>query len=100
MSRQVLELDHAAQVRDLGCLEVGNGCLHDTARLVRDQLAVPGVSSSLLDNVGMLCRHLDDIDDVRLQAGAHFVFSPQWDETPGDGCEAAHCIVCKPYVGL
>ena len=95
MSRQVLELDYAAQVRDLRRLEGGDGCLHDTARLVRDRMAVSGVSSSLLDNIGMLCRHLDDIDYVRLQAGAHFVFGPQWDETPGVGSEVAHCIVCR-----
>jgi hypothetical protein len=73
---KVLELHYAAQVRDLGCSEVGYGCLHDTARLVRDQLDVSGVSSSLLDNVGMLCRHFGDIDDIRLKAGAHFVFGP------------------------
>ena len=100
MGRQVLELDYAAQVRDLGRLEVGDSCLHDTAQLVRHQLAVSGVSSSLLDNVGMLCRHFDDIDDMRLEAGAHFVFGPQWDETPGGGHEVAHCIACKLSIGL
>lgn len=66
MSWQVLELHYTAKMRDLGRLEVGDGCLHDTARLVRDQRAVSGVSSSLLDNIGMLCRHFDDIDDVCL----------------------------------
>ena len=76
MRRQVLELHDAAKVRDLGRLEVGDGCLHDTARLVRDQFDVSGVSSSLLDNVGVLCRHFGHIDDVCLEAGAHFVFGP------------------------
>lgn len=76
MVRKVLELHYAAQVRDLGCFEVGYGCLHDTTRLVRDQLDVSGVSSSLLDNVGVLCRHFDHVDDVCLEAGAHFVFGP------------------------
>ena len=100
MGRQVLELDHAAQVGDLGRLEVGDGCLHDTARLVRDQLTVSGVSSSLLDNVGMLRRHFDDIDNMCLETGAHFVFGPQWDETPGRDHEVAHCIVCRLSIGL
>lgn len=76
MVREVLELHYAAQVRDLGCSEVGYGCLHDTTPSVRDQLDMSGVSSSLLDNVGVLCRHFSDIDDVRLEAGAHFVFGP------------------------
>jgi hypothetical protein len=32
---------------------------------------------------------------VGLQAGAHFVFGPQRDETPGVGSEVAHCIACR-----
>lgn len=79
MGGQVLELHYAAQVRNFRRFEVGNGGLHDTAPLVRAQVAVSGVNSSLLDNIGVLCRHFDDIDHMRLQAGAHFVFGPQWD---------------------
>ena len=74
--------------------------MYNTAQLVRDQIAVPRVNSSLLDNIGMLCRHFDDINDMRLQAGAHFVFGSQRDETPGDGSDVAHCIVFRQKFAL
>lgn len=60
---------------------------------------MPRVSGSLLDNIGMLRWHFDDVDNVRLEAGAHFVFGPQGNETPGEGSGVAHCIVCKLRLG-
>lgn len=93
MWRQVLELDDAAQMRDLGSFEVGNSCLHDTGQLARDQVAVPGVSRSLLDNIGKLGWHFDDIDAVRLKAGPHLVLGPQRDEASYEGRWGAHSII-------
>lgn len=99
MGRQVFELHDAAQVRNLSRPEVGNLCLDGTARLAQDQAAVRGVSSSLLDRVGKLCWHLDDVDAVHFEAGPHFVFGPQGHETPGEGGWGAHCI-CLAVVAV
>lgn len=93
MRRQVLELHDAAQVGDLGSLEVGDSSLHDTGRLARDQRAVPGVSSSLLDDIGKLGWHFDNVDAVCLEAGAHLVLGPQRDEASGKRRWGAHSII-------
>jgi hypothetical protein len=52
------------------------------------------VSSSLLDSVGKLGRHFDDIGGVSLKAGAHFVLGPQRNEAPRERSRGAHSIVC------
>lgn len=91
--RQVLELHDAAQMRDVGSLELGDSCLHDTGRLARDQRAVPGVSRSLLDNIGKFGGHFDNIDAVCLEAGAHFVLGPQRDEASYKRRWGAHSII-------
>lgn len=91
--RQVLELHDAAQVRDLGSFEVGDSCLHDTGLLARDQRAVPGVSRSLLDNIGKLGWHFDNVDAVSLEAGAHFVLGPQRDEVSRKRRWGAHSVI-------
>jgi hypothetical protein len=52
---------------------------------------------SLLDNIGMLGRHLDDVHDVRLQAGAHFVLGPEGHEAAGErgGGRVTHGTACR-----
>jgi hypothetical protein len=52
------------------------------------------VSSSLLDDVGKLGRHFDNIGGVSLEAGAHFVLGPKRDEAPRERSWGAHSIVC------
>lgn len=48
------------------------------------------MSLSLLDGIGKLGRHLDYIDRVCLQAGAHFVLGPQRDQTARECALGAH----------
>jgi hypothetical protein len=49
---------------------------------------------SLLDDVGMLGRHLDDVGALSLEAGAHLIFRTQRHEPSGEGCWGTHSIVC------
>lgn len=75
MSRQILELDDATQMREFGRFEIGQGCLNDTERLAYSRIAGIRAKYLLFDCISELGWNLDYIGCVGLEAGAHFIFS-------------------------